>query len=57
MMIEVTALDLFRNFDELVRRIEEYRRAVDAERDAELAWRRRRAIDGAKAQTRRWLDR
>lgn len=39
------------------RGIEKYRRAVDAERDAELAWRRRRAIDGAKAPTRRWLDR
>lgn len=53
--LEVTALDLFRDFDALLRRIDEYRRSVDAERARGLEWRRGRAIDAARAHVATWL--
>lgn len=55
LIIEVTALDLFRDFDSLLRRIDEHRRRIEAERAADLAWRRGKAIDGMRLRLNRWL--
>ena len=55
LIIEVTPLDLFRDFDSLLRRIDEHRRRIEAERAADLAWRRGKAIDGMRLRLNRWL--
>ena len=55
LIIEVTALDLFRDFDSLLRRIDEHRRRIEAERAADLAWRQGKAIDGMRLRLNRWL--
>ncbi|MFC3850395.1 hypothetical protein ACFORJ_09505 [Corynebacterium hansenii] len=54
-VIEVTILDVFRDFDALLRRIGEHRRRIDAERDGDLAWRRGKAIDAMRMRVNRWL--
>ncbi|WP_295624339.1 endonuclease domain-containing protein [uncultured Corynebacterium sp.] len=53
-ILEVTALDVFRDFDALVRAIRERREAVVAERKRDLAWRRQRHIDHADNRARGW---
>lgn len=54
-VIEVTILDVFRDFDALLRRIDEHRRRIDAERAQDLAWRRGKEIDAMRRRVNRWF--
>lgn len=55
-VIEVTILDVFRDFDALLRRIREHRRRIDAERAQDFAWRRGKAIAAMRMVVNRWLQ-
>ncbi|MFD5868835.1 hypothetical protein ACFWGD_09530 [Corynebacterium sp. NPDC060344] len=55
-IIEVTILDVFRDFDQLLERIEQHRRRIDAERARDLAWRRNKTVEAARRIVNRWFS-
>lgn len=54
-VIEVTILDVFRDFDALLRRIDEHRRRIDAERAQDIAWRRSKTVEAMRGRVNRWI--